>query len=82
VAKIISDAQTLHSLYKYMRKFRSMGIEELERSIFILSFVYYFFCKLFFLFKWSNKWLESLGEWTSIFKGEYRIPSCLMAFVV
>jgi hypothetical protein len=37
VAKINSDAQTVHSLYKYMRKFRAKGMEELERRIFILS---------------------------------------------
>jgi hypothetical protein len=40
VAEIISDTQTVHSLYKYMRKFRAMGIQELERRIFILSFLY------------------------------------------
>jgi hypothetical protein len=40
VAKINSDAQTVHSLYKYMRKFRAMGIQELERRILILSLLY------------------------------------------
>jgi hypothetical protein len=40
VAEIISDAQTVHSLYKYMRKFRAMEIQELERRIFILSLLY------------------------------------------
>jgi hypothetical protein len=55
--------------------------EEIQRMIFILSFVYYLFCKLF-LFKRSNRWLEFLGEWTSIFEEEYEIPDCLMAFVL
>jgi hypothetical protein len=40
VAEIISDAQTVHSLYKYMRKFRAIGIQEFERRIFILSLLY------------------------------------------
>jgi hypothetical protein len=82
VAEIISDAQTVHSLYKYMRKFRAMGIQEIERRIFILSLLYIISFVNFFLFKWSNGWLESLGEWTSIFKEEYGIPGCLMAFVL
>jgi hypothetical protein len=83
VAKINSDAQTVHSLYKYMRKFRAMGIQELERRILILSLLYIIsFVNFLFLFKWSNGWLESLGEWTSIFKEEYGIPGFLMAFVL
>jgi hypothetical protein len=40
VAKINSDAQTVHSLYKYMRKFRAREIEEIERRILILSLLY------------------------------------------
>ena len=40
VAKIISNTQTVHSLYKYMRKFRAIQIQELERRIFILSLLY------------------------------------------
>jgi hypothetical protein len=40
VAEIISDAQTVHSLYKYMRKFRAKEIQEIERRIFILSLLY------------------------------------------
>jgi hypothetical protein len=83
VVKINSDAQTIHSLYKYMRKFRAREIEELERRILILSFLYIIaFVNFLFLFKWSNGWLESLGEWTSIFKEEYGIPGCLMVFVL
>jgi hypothetical protein len=82
MAKINSDAQTVHSLYKYMRKFRAKG-EELERRIFILSLLYIiYFVNFLFLFKWSNEWLKSLGEWTSIFKEEYEIPGFLMAFVL
>jgi hypothetical protein len=83
VEKINSDAQTVHSFYKYMRKIRAKRIEELERRILILSLLYIivFFSFLFF-FKWNNGWLEYLGEWTSIFKEEYGIPSCLMAFVL
>jgi hypothetical protein len=74
VEKIISDAQTVHSLYKYMRKVRAKDIEEFERSIFILSFLYIIsFLNLFFLLKFSNGWLESLGEWTSIFEKKYLI---------
>jgi hypothetical protein len=83
VAKINSDAQTIHSLYKYIRKFRSMGIQESERRIFILSLLYIIsFVNFLFLFKWSNGWLEFLREWTSIFKEEYGIPGFLMALVL
>jgi hypothetical protein len=56
--KIISDAQTVHSLHKYMRKFRALGGQEIERRIFILSFLYIIYFVNFFLFKWSNGWLE------------------------
>jgi hypothetical protein len=83
VEKINSDTQTIHSLYKYMRKFRAKEIQELERKIFILSLLYIIsFVNFLFLFKWSNGWMESLGEWTSIFKEEYGIPGFLMAFVL
>ena len=83
MAKIISDDQTVHSLYKYMRRFRAMRIQELERRIFILSLLYIItFVNFLFLFKWSNGWLESLGEWTSIFTEEYGILGFLMAFVM
>jgi hypothetical protein len=78
VAEINSDAQTVHSFYKYMRK-----IQELERRILILSLLYIIdFVNFLFLFKWSNGWLEALGEWTNIFKEEYGIPGCLMTFVL
>jgi uncharacterized membrane protein (DUF485 family) len=83
VAKINSDTQTVHSLYKYMREFRAWEIQELERRIFILSLLYIiYFVNFLFLFNWSNGWMESLGEWTSIFKEEYGIPGFLMAFVM
>jgi hypothetical protein len=83
VAEINSDAQTVHSFYKYMIKIRAKGDPIIgEEDFNPFSFVYYFFCKLLFLFKWSNGWLEALREWTSIFKEEYGIPSCLMAFVL
>ena len=83
VAEIKSDAQTVHSFYKYMRKIKAMGIEELERRILILSLLYIIvFVNFLFLLKWSNGWLEALGGWTSISKEEYGIPSCLMAFVL
>jgi hypothetical protein len=66
-----------------MRKFRAKEMEELERRIFILSLLYIIsFEKDLFLFKWSNGWLEFLGEWTNIFKEEYEISGCLMAFVL
>ena len=68
VAKINSDTQSIHSLDKYIRKFRDRGMEEIERRILILSLLYIISFVIFFLFKWSNGWLESLGEWTSIFK--------------
>jgi hypothetical protein len=81
LGEIISDAHTVHSLYKYMRKFRAMEIQEIERRIFIFSLLYIiYFVNFFSLFKWSNRWLEYLGEWTSIFKEEYEIPGCLMVF--
>jgi hypothetical protein len=53
----------------------------MERGILILSLLYIISFVIFFFFKWSNGWLESLGEWTSIFKEEYGIPGCLMNFV-
>jgi hypothetical protein len=84
MAEINSDAQTVHSFYKYMRKIRARDKRIGEEDSNIFSFVYYIFCKLFFLFlfKWSNGWLESLGEWTNIFKEEYGIPGCLTTFVL
>jgi hypothetical protein len=83
VAKINSDAQTIHSFYKYMRKNRAKEREELKRRILILSLLYIIsFVKFLFLFKWSNGWLESSGEWTNIFKETYGISGCLMAFVL
>jgi hypothetical protein len=83
VAEINSDAQTLHSFYKYMRKIRAMEMQELERRILILFLLYIIaFVNFLFLFKWSNGWLESLGELMNIFKEEYGIPGCLMAFVL
>jgi hypothetical protein len=48
VAKIISDTQTVHSLHKYMRKFRAQGIQKIERMIFILSFLYIIYFLNFF----------------------------------
>jgi hypothetical protein len=83
VAEINSDAQTVHSFYKYMRKIRARGIQELERRILILSLLYIIdFVNFLFIFKWSNGWLKSLGEWTDIFQEEYEIPGCLMTFVL
>jgi hypothetical protein len=83
VAKINSDAQNVHSFYKYMRKIKAKEIQELERRILILSLLYIIvFVNFLFLFKWSNGWLESSGEWTNIFKEEYGILGCLMVFVL
>jgi hypothetical protein len=83
VAEINSDAESVHSFDKYMRKIRARGIQELERRILILSLLYIIaFVNFLFIFKWSNRWLESLGEWTNIFKEEYGIPGCLMDFVL
>jgi hypothetical protein len=51
VAEIKSDAQTVHSFYKYMRKIRARGIKELERRILILSLLYIIaFVNFLFLF--------------------------------
>jgi hypothetical protein len=50
VVKIISDAQTVHSLYKYMIKFRANEIKEIERRICILSFLYIISFVNFFFF--------------------------------
>jgi hypothetical protein len=44
VVEIITDAQTVHSLYKYMRKFEAMGSKKLREGF--LSFL---FCILFLL---------------------------------
>jgi hypothetical protein len=38
VAKIISDAQTVHSWYKYIRKFRAKGSKKLRGGF--LSFIF------------------------------------------
>jgi hypothetical protein len=58
-------------------------MEELKRRILIFSLLYIIaFVNFLFLFKWSNGWLESFGEWTNIFKEEYGISGCLMAFVL
>ena len=66
-----------------MRKIKAKRMEELKRRILILSLLYIIsFLKFLFLFKWSNGWLEALGGWTSIFKEEYGILGCLMAFVL
>ena len=58
-----------------MRKIRAMEeIQELERRILIPSLLYIIaFVNFLFIFKWSNGWLESLGEWMNIFKEEYGI---------
>jgi hypothetical protein len=61
VAEIISDAQTVHSLYKYMRKFRAKGIQEIERRIFILSFLYIISFVNFFFF--SNGVTDGWNLW-------------------
>jgi hypothetical protein len=51
VAKINSDAQIVHSLYKYMRKFRAMRIRRIgEKDFYPFSFVYYIFCKKIYFF--------------------------------
>ena len=60
VAKIISDAQTVHSLYKYMRKFRAKDPRIGEEDLYPFSFVYYSFCKLFFF---SNGVMDGLNLW-------------------
>jgi hypothetical protein len=63
VVEIKSDTQTVHSFYKYMRKIRAMAIQELERRISIISLLYIIvFVNFLFLFKWSNGWMEALGE--------------------
>jgi hypothetical protein len=49
VAEINSDAQTVHSFYKYMRNIRAMGMEELERRILILSLLYIVYFVNFFI---------------------------------
>jgi hypothetical protein len=48
VAEIISDAQAVHSLHKYMRKFRAQWIQEIQRRILILSFLYIIYFVNFF----------------------------------
>jgi hypothetical protein len=50
--------------------------------IFILSFfVYYLFCKLFFLFKWSNGWLESLGKKNKKIKKRRKLRGGFLLFL-
>jgi hypothetical protein len=52
VAEFNSDAQTVYSFYKYMRKIRAKEIKELERRILFLSPLYIItFCKLFISFQ-------------------------------
>jgi hypothetical protein len=61
VVEIISDTQTVHSLYKYMRKFRAMEIEEIERRIFILSLLFIISFVNFFSF--SNGVTDGWNLW-------------------
>jgi hypothetical protein len=52
VAKINSDAQTIRSLYKYMRKFKATRDPRIgEEDFYPFSFLYYIFCKLFISFQ-------------------------------
>jgi hypothetical protein len=53
VEEINSDAQTIHSFYKYMRKIRAKwGNPRIEEENFNpFSFVYYFLFKLFISFQ-------------------------------
>jgi hypothetical protein len=61
VAEITSDAQTVHSWHKYMRKFRAQGEGgNGEEYFYPLFFVYYFFCKLFFF---SNGVTDGWNLW-------------------
>jgi hypothetical protein len=48
--EIISYSQTVHSLYKYMRKFKNME-EEIEKRIIILSLLYIIYFLNFFSFQ-------------------------------
>jgi hypothetical protein len=62
VAEINSDAQTVHSFYKYMRKIRAMEDPRIgEEDFNPFSFVYYFFCKLFYFF--SNGVMDGWKLW-------------------
>ena len=79
---IVTPRLFIHFINIWERS-KPWGLEELERRILILSLLYIItFVNFLFLFKWSNGWLESLGEWTNIFKEEYGIPGCLMVFVL
>jgi hypothetical protein len=52
VAEIKSDAEFVHSFYKYMRKIRAIGDSRIgEEDFNPFSFVYYFFGKLFISFQ-------------------------------
>jgi hypothetical protein len=52
VAEIKSDAQSVHSFYKYMRKIRAIEEARIgEEDFNPFSFVYYCFCKLFISFQ-------------------------------
>jgi hypothetical protein len=61
VVKINSDTQTVHSLYKSMRKFRAIGIQELERRILILSLLYIISFINFYFF--SNGVMDGWNLW-------------------
>jgi hypothetical protein len=57
VAESISDDKTIHSLHKYMRKFRAQEIQEIKRRILILSFLYnIYFVNFFFSNGVSDGW--------------------------
>jgi hypothetical protein len=52
VAEINSDAQTVHSFYKYMRKIRAMEDPKIgEEDFNPFAFVYCCFCKLLISFQ-------------------------------
>jgi hypothetical protein len=62
VAEIKSDAQTVHSFYKYMRKIRAKGIKGLERRILILYILYIIAFVNFFYF-FSNGVMDGWKLW-------------------
>jgi hypothetical protein len=61
VEEINSDTQTVHSLYKYMRKIRARGDPRIgDKDFYPFSFVYYLFCNPFFF---SNGVTDGWNLW-------------------
>jgi hypothetical protein len=68
VAEFISDAQTVHSFYKYMIKLRAMEMQEIERRIFILFLLYIISFVNFSSFQMEQRMVGIFGRMDEYFQ--------------